>query len=78
MLIFYIDECGDHSLLLDRSDPTDTTLKPGVSPYFVLAAVGIRDSSRKPLAEAIFRSRDGISVRLLRHLGARPKSRAAS
>lgn len=54
MLIFYIDECGDHALLTDPHDPTGTTLKSGVSPYFVLAAVGIRDSSRKPLAEALF------------------------
>lgn len=40
MLIFYVDESGHHAL----SAP---------SPYFVLAAVGIRDTSRKPLAEAL-------------------------
>lgn len=52
MLLFYIDEYGDDSM---RTDPADgRALKPGVSDWFVLSAVGIRDSSRKPLAEAIF------------------------
>lgn len=60
MLIFYADECGDHSML---TSPTDSAiLKPGVSETFVLSAVGIRDSSRKPLAEALFELK-------LRHFG---------
>ena len=54
MLLFYIDECGDHALATDPADNSGLTLKRGVSPYFVLAAVGIGDSSRKPLAEALF------------------------
>lgn len=29
-------------------------LKAGVSPYFVLSGVGVRDSSRRPLADALF------------------------
>ena len=52
MLIFYIDEFGDKSLLTQPDDVT--VLKSGVSPYFVLSAVGIQDSSRKALAEALF------------------------
>ncbi|HEX6500421.1 MAG TPA: DUF3800 domain-containing protein [Micromonosporaceae bacterium] len=52
MLIFYVDEFGDHSMLTKPGSPTD--LKPGVSKHFILAAVGVRDTSRKPLAEAIF------------------------
>lgn len=53
MFLFYVDECGDSSL---ESRPGEAigTLKHGVSPYFTLAAVGIRDSSRKPLADALF------------------------
>ncbi|HOS95357.1 MAG TPA: DUF3800 domain-containing protein [Armatimonadota bacterium] len=52
MLLFYIDECGDHSLrVAPQSDPPQ--LKTGVSPWFVLGAVGIRDTSRQPLAAAI-------------------------
>jgi hypothetical protein len=53
MLIFYIDEFGDSSMLTDAAAPVPT-LKSGVSPYFVLSAVGIRDTSRKPLAEELF------------------------
>lgn len=54
MLIFYIDEFGDDSMRL-KEDSTDCPqLKDGVSEWFVLSAVGIRDSSRKPLAEALF------------------------
>lgn len=53
MLLFYIDECGDHSMNTVTIDGKKV-LKPGVSPFFVLSAVGIPDSSRRPLAEAIF------------------------
>ena len=52
MIIFYIDECGDHSMVPDPAAPG--SLKPGVSDWFVLAAVGIPDASRKPLAEEFF------------------------
>jgi hypothetical protein len=61
MLTFYIDEFGDTSL---ASDPSDAKLlKKGVSEKFILAAVGIRDSSRRPMAEAIFALKE-------KHLGA--------
>lgn len=52
MLLFYIDEFGDHSVATAPDDPT--SLKAGVSEWFVLGSVGVRDTSRKPLAEAIF------------------------
>lgn len=53
MLIFYVDEFGDHAMTLAEGNGAEPQLKPGVSEWFVLSAVGIRDSSRKPLAEAI-------------------------
>lgn len=43
---------GDHALIRDES--RGDGLKQGVSKWFVLAAVGIRDSSRQPIAEAMF------------------------
>lgn len=52
MLLFYVDEHGDHSMA--TRDGSKYELKQGVSPWFILAAVGIRDSSRMPLAEALF------------------------
>lgn len=52
MLIYYIDECGDHSMLTAKDDAS--RLKPGTSEHFVLAGVGVRDSSRRPLAEKLF------------------------
>ena len=52
MLVFYVDECGDTSLKV-RPKAGPPELKAGVSPWFVLAAVGVRDSSRKLLAEAL-------------------------
>lgn len=52
MLIFYADEYGDHSMLTDPRVPS--TLKRGTSEFFVLTGVGVRDTSRKPLAEALF------------------------
>jgi hypothetical protein len=52
VLVFYVDEFGQHGLsVVEGSEPV--TLKRGCSPWFVLAAVGLRSSSRKPLAEAI-------------------------
>lgn len=53
MLIFYIDEFGDPSMSTEPNvDPPE--LKKGVSEWFLLSAVGVRDSSRQPLAEAMF------------------------
>lgn len=54
MLIFYVDETGTASLATvpDSSPPE---LAPGTAKYFTLAAVGIRDSARKPLAEYLLR-----------------------
>src|SRR5690625_3210491 len=53
MLLFYVDERGDSSIQYDDSLPTPTlSAKP--SPYFTLSAVGIRDSSRRPIADALF------------------------
>lgn len=46
MLLFYVDECGDAKAW----DEAQAAAGPGPSPWFVLAAVGIRDTSREPLA----------------------------
>lgn len=55
VFLFYVDECGDSST---ERDPNDTRqFKRGVSPYFTLAAVGIRDSARKPVADALFETK---------------------
>ncbi|MFE7844895.1 DUF3800 domain-containing protein [Microbacterium sp. NPDC057407] len=62
MLLFYVDECGDSSLRLDPKASVPT-LAPGVSRYFTLSAVGIRDSARKPMADALFETKK-------RHFGA--------
>lgn len=53
MLLFYVDECGDDAPFTD--DPESLNR----SPYFALAAVGIRDASRGKLAAAFegFKSR---------------------
>lgn len=54
MLIFYTDETGDPRL--EAAPDTDPpTLRAGLSHYFTLSGVGIRDSSRRPLAEALLR-----------------------
>ncbi|WP_438354359.1 DUF3800 domain-containing protein [Microbacterium sp. CJ88] len=52
MLIFYTDETGDAGFDLDEHIVTPN-LKVGQSHYFSLSGVGIRDSSRRPLAEAL-------------------------
>lgn len=54
MLIFYVDETGTASLATvpDSSPPK---LMPGTAQFFTLAAVGIRDTARKPLAEYLLR-----------------------
>lgn len=54
MLLFYVDECGGHGMKTATTEQGLDTLKAGSSPYFVLSGVGVRDSSRKPLAEALF------------------------
>jgi hypothetical protein len=53
MLIFYADEYGDHSMTT-AVDIEPPRLKTGTSEMFILSAVGVRDTSRKPLAEALF------------------------
>jgi hypothetical protein len=53
VLIFYADENGDHSMLTEPG-VTPARLKRGTSPRFTLASVGIRDTSRRPVAEALF------------------------
>lgn len=53
VLIFYTDETGDSSLVADDVD--QSTLRPGTSNFFSLSGVGIRDSSRMPLAESLIR-----------------------
>ncbi|WP_171013196.1 DUF3800 domain-containing protein [Microbacterium sp. 2FI] len=54
MLIFYVDETGNSSLAtVPASSPPE--LAPGSGNFFTLAGVGIRDSSRKPLAEYLLR-----------------------
>ena len=47
MFLLYVDECGDNSL---APNPTGNGLKDGVSEFFTLSAVGIRDSSRGAIA----------------------------
>jgi hypothetical protein len=53
VLIFYVDESGHHLLTRDRVDPTK--LASGNSEFFVLAAVGIRDTSRRALNSDLLR-----------------------
>lgn len=52
-MIFYVDEFGDNSMATAPGS-SPPVLKSGTSEYFILSAVGVRDTSRKPLAEAIF------------------------
>lgn len=56
MLLFYVDECGDARLRLDKHAKVPT-LDQRVSRFFTLSAVGIRDSARKPLADALFETK---------------------
>lgn len=53
MLLFYIDESGHHRMDANPADPTQ--LARDTTDWFVLSAVGIRDTSRRPLAESIDR-----------------------
>jgi len=53
VLIFYVDESGHHSANRDPEDPSK--LAPGSSELFVLGAAGIRDTSRKSLAQELVR-----------------------
>lgn len=52
MLLFYVDEYGNHTL--DKDEASDVpALKHGASRYFVLGSVGVRDTSRHALAQRI-------------------------
>ncbi|MCJ1688759.1 DUF3800 domain-containing protein [Rathayibacter sp. VKM Ac-2927] len=52
MLIVYVDEFGNHTL--DRDEAAgEPALRRGASQYFVLGYVGVRDTSRRALAERI-------------------------
>jgi hypothetical protein len=53
VLIFYADENGGHSMAT-KPDIEPPELTNGTSPRFTISCVGVRDTSRKPLAEAIF------------------------
>jgi len=53
MLLFYIDESGHHRMDADAEHPDQ--LAHDTTEWFVLSAVGIRDTSRRPLAEEIDR-----------------------
>lgn len=53
MLIFYLDEFGNHALDRDESSSVPA-LRAGASPFFVLGSIGVRDTSRRVLAEKIF------------------------
>jgi Protein of unknown function (DUF3800) len=57
MLIFYIDESGDTGMA-PPPPGVPGVLKPGVSHWFVLAAVGISETSRIDLAEDIMYLKD--------------------
>lgn len=62
MLLFYIDESGHHRMDADPHHPD--RLARDTTDWFVLSAVGIRDTERRPLAEAL----DALKTE---HLGAR-------
>ncbi len=54
VLIFYADEFGDHSMLtVPHKMPAE--LKSGTSDFFILTGVGVRDASRKPLADSLLK-----------------------
>jgi len=63
MLLFYIDESGHHRMEADPHHPD--RLARDTTEWFVLSAVGIRDTERRPLAEAL----DALKRE---RLGARP------
>ena len=52
VLIFYVDETGNAAV---STRENSTEFKHGTSNYFTLAGVGIRDSSREPLARYLLR-----------------------
>lgn len=56
MFLFYLDEHGESSMRTDPNNPK--VLASDVSPYFTLSAVGIRDSARKPFAEALHETKE--------------------
>jgi hypothetical protein len=52
MLLFYIDESGHHRMDPDAEDPS--RLARDTTDWFVLSAVGIRDSERESTAESLY------------------------
>lgn len=52
MLLFYLDEFGEGSMRRQRVGRR-WVLDPAVSPWFILGAVGIKETMRKDLAEDI-------------------------
>lgn len=54
VLLFYTDETGDSGLQV-APDIDPPVLRTGTSNFFSLSGVGIRDSSRRPLAESLIK-----------------------
>ncbi|WP_062305162.1 DUF3800 domain-containing protein [Demequina subtropica] len=65
MLLFYVDESGGTTMNVEAAGEGRTPVRD----LFALAAVGIHDSSREPLAEEILRVKE-------RHFGTHAVSRA--
>lgn len=53
MWLFYVDEYGDDSMVVADANAPVVALKPGVSEWFVLSAVGIPAHCRLTLAEQL-------------------------
>ena len=58
MWLFYVDECGDDNMATADESAVRPALKPGVSDWFVLSAVGIPSHCRLTLAEELRRLKD--------------------
>jgi hypothetical protein len=58
MLLFYIDEFGDGEMGFTRSSDGRRVLKLGASEWFILSAVGIKETSRPDLAKSIQHFKD--------------------
>jgi hypothetical protein len=59
MLIFYIDESGETALSRTQKNGV-WVLNPGVSPWFILAACGIAETSRVDLAHQVMHIKDNF------------------
>jgi hypothetical protein len=57
MLIFYLDELGDGSMKRSRVG-SQWKLDPRIAQWFILTAVGVRETARKDLAEQIMAIKD--------------------